>query len=503
MSHNNHDDGADELKMQSLRDETLTRFYQQFHADHERLRGQLLEQLDERQRTVIPHSNRRRRWIMRGTLSALAAAILVGAILLAQMMFASPATLHAEVVKAMRAITSVHAMIREYRDDQLYTESEQWYEKGVGFAEQETVNGQTRLTIEDGEQVWWYTPGEPLAARSKAFRPIDDLGGSGLDLEVVQLADLLKYDPNPQRDPSGDKDVNGSACKLYIVHLDGLDTRVWIDDQTLIRAVEAQSWSQRPPAQDTPIWKRNMTIDYDVSIDSARFKPVLEPGVKVVEPAEYLREQFPAERAIYRRNVAGLVFAVHEFNRLRDDGLAYMVASTRVSDELAGEWQRRSPMEYLGEAHVAEAWGEEQLNCRVETIADLRFGDVHVNWFLIYPLRGKDRLEDECHLGVNASAANELEKLVKQSGGSAYERFDLTLKLPSRDDEAAQLESLDSYLADLHERASTMRPVVFGFGLRKVVPNKKGNGVLTFLDPQRYPVQEFIANTKHTIESRR
>ena len=437
----------------------------------------LLERID----TFNPPSHRLR-WPL--TISGAIAAMLVVGVLIGLSLFGGgQQSLYAQVRAAAKNVTTIHVVSTEYRRDQPVLSRETWFQRGVGYHLRESAGDWERIDIQARDAAWLYEPGASIAARQAPYRSVDDLGALDLD-DLVEIEQLFKH--NPTRDPKSDKEVEGERWPCYSLQDDGTVVRVWLDADRRVREYEAHD-DGRP--------RMTGRVEYDIPIDRKLFAFDPPEGVQVVEPRQFLAHSYRLEEALFKRETAGQVFAVHEVKRI-DDKWAWMVCSSRLTDENHQALAIDRPFCYFGQIDALADWGRanhEPIGSPVD-IGTARAGDITVRWYLL-GARYHDRLERVGVL-VMASAANELEDRLEDLGKPTRERFGLDLPVP----EPPAGVSMDSWLREVHGNLRRLRPIL-PTSVFEVVPNPpKTNGRRESRDPRSFSVDRFIANMRKRIE---
>ena len=300
-------------------DQELKNYGEQFHQDHDRLRGELMESLPPLATPVTPTS-RSRRWAV-PSLVGIAASIVV-AIVVCLSVFSRSTSLYAKALEALRESRTVHIVGRELQDDQWVKRAEVWYDKDQGVREWSQSGNRTTIRIDDGTFQWHHVLGRTSAIRSHSVDPVGLAVAKAL---LPSKAVMEQFEP----DPTGDREIAGVPCRMLAYTNDAKTyrTHLWMDSRYRLhrsekyRLVEGQ-WRQTDLAE----------ARYDLAIRTARFQPDFGDQVKIVEAENLFEERFAVETAIYSQEVLGMVVAVHEVKRVEDD-MCFVTFSTRASEE--------------------------------------------------------------------------------------------------------------------------------------------------------------------------
>ena len=249
--------------------------------------------------------------------------------------------------------------------------------------------------------------------------------------------DLLRELEKGKLDPSGDRSIDGVACRLYVSSgpiIVGVDTekkqpvygtqrsRYWIDRDSRLHLSEKdlrrEDWWE-------PLWR--VKVSYDMELDARLFTPDFGPEVKVVKQDEQidelLNQRYNPEEALARVEALGLVYYLHKVLRC-EDGRILLVGSVRPTGET------RRQFTYLWGHKSWESYGTFQVGGRLATATSAAEG-VFFDWSLwkrAYVVReGMLRV----HPSINAN-----EKLAEQTkdlyGGQLLFSADLTVPLPEK-----------------------------------------------------------------------
>ncbi len=459
--------------MNDVHDETLKRYHDPFNQDHPRLRQAILEKLATEPADTA--SSPRRAPVALGSALALAACVML-AVLAWGLFIAQPSTLHAQVVAALDGAQTVHMHAEQFEDDELQKTIERWYLRGQGYAERRTLGDQIEWMVEGRQHAWAWTEGEQPVARFTSYRSVDEPASFNLDIALARLVDLLQF--GPEREPEGDRDIEGSPTRKFTMDYEGDRQEVWIDNAGQIRAFV----HRYTLPHGSRIEVRGLAR-FNQPIDPARFDP---PPGEVVDAMTYVRGLFPLDDVVHRHERVGLVFAVHRLDRI-DERHALMVSSTRLVDPARQAIAPADPRRYFGEATLMPDWGnrEDRPVTLPIRLASLHVADLHVKWHLV---QAQDAALESANLLIAASAANELDQWLVLNDQDTRDQTQLTIPVDP-DDPAIDLHD---ELARLHQRATWLQPMVNGFQLHETRVREGGGTVSVGRNPRQLSVQQFI-----------
>ena len=272
------------------------------------------------------------RHIRRGSWLAIAAAL---ALLAALWWLVAPSdnSLYAQALKALANAHTIHrtykAIPSEGQAPQLVIES--WCERNVGFR----ANMPDEISLGNQRHLWTYRKKDNLVFRSDSPN-INELIDRELDLKRM-LEDLKQLDF--QRYPEGDAMAGGRRLTAYLLNHKGnvADPRtndgksrgvVLLDPQ--MRIVRT-----RQEVQSGGVWvpKVLIELEYDVPVDQALFEPDFGDNVKIVDATAAFDELTDLDKALYREERRGIIFAIHALKRFGNDRVL-VVSSVRGSPEI-------------------------------------------------------------------------------------------------------------------------------------------------------------------------
>ena len=297
----------------------LESFAKQFHDDHDRLRGQLIDSLASSAPPVARRVPKRVFSGVRICAGLSAAAIIVVCFLV----FSSPRSLYGKVLKGLKSVSSAHVIGRSLHDGQWTTEVEIWYDRNCGVYEwrQSSTMPQPQIRIDDGSNQWHYVVGRNRAIQLPSSDPV------GLMAKALQFSPERLNSLTP--DPTGDCTIDGAPCRMF-ARTNPEKTyrmRLWIDQSNLPRRNERQQFKN-----GTWVTTRSLEMQYDIPIDPKRFRPDFGKDVQIVKTAGLFDSMFSLETALYHQEAIGMIVAVHQFKQI-DDRRFLVVYSTRPSQQ--------------------------------------------------------------------------------------------------------------------------------------------------------------------------
>ncbi|MBA7491361.1 hypothetical protein ES702_01906 [subsurface metagenome] len=356
---------------------------------------------------------------------------------------------YAKAVEALQQVRTCHVVMKEYRDGQLFEDKELWYDAERGVIVEERYENRTDIRIDNRQYEWRYAIAGELAAQLSSYRTSF----------VKELTEWLEHDP--KRDPSGDKVIDGTPCKMYTIIQGSERIFVWIDTKNRIRQLEGTGQHLEQKTQFRGV------VEYGTVIDKSRFTPKFEPNVKVVNPQQLIEEHFPLDTAIFTRESLGFVFAVHQLERC-ERGFKYLVCSNRFSDETRQQLSDGHPWRYFGEASLftrGQSVADNEYSDRPVLLAKMTHDGIQVNWYVLLPAGNKAKqVPNRCDVDVIVNTANQLEEKMKAEGLSTHERFRLNIPIEETKEEQLSLRKIASQIYSIGKQ---LDPIIHMFRLAK------------------------------------
>ncbi len=388
--------------------------------------------------------------------AALLAAFVCAAAVL--MVMGAQKPLYAQIAEAVGKARSFHVLQHESRGGGWYSDFELWYDRELGGLEKTRHKDRTYMRIDDGEYEWRYAEGGKIVAKRRSFRPHENW--------VSDLLEWVKFEPI--RDPATDMTADGEKLRAYALPEEGPErTRIWVDEKNRIRRFEADSemFGERVHLK--------ATVEYDVPIDQKRFSPEFSAGARIVDPLEFLQARFPLEGALFTKEAVGMVFAVHDLRQC-EGGLAYLVCSTRITDENRRAIGTGHPWTFYGQSNVMARWQDAATTgyCdRILLLARMKHDGLQVDWYLVVPGSDVPADAETCDVDVNISAANQLEERLKEEELEVRKTFRLTIGIPKSEDEERFASDI---VSEVYATAAELAPLVHGFSLTEVKAGADG-----------------------------
>ena len=162
------------------------------------------------------HRARSRRLV--SPLTALAASGLLAALGLAWVIITShPSTLLAAVQDNLARAASAHLLITARDDKGQAHKSEAWYRRGEGIR----LESPEEVLVEDGQFQWSWRPNVPAGEQVVLRQPRQGFFKKQLT-PLLALPDIPAF-LSRDRAPEFDRDVNGRACRGYLLSQTGPD----------------------------------------------------------------------------------------------------------------------------------------------------------------------------------------------------------------------------------------------------------------------------------------
>jgi hypothetical protein len=143
---------------------------------------------------------------------------------------------------------------------------------------------------------------------------------------------------------------------------------------------------------------REMRIEYDVPVDAARLAAGLPAGARTVDADTAFDERHPLDRALVRKELGGLMLAIHEVRPLDRDGVYYVVSSVRGTSEFLRKYPPRRRFKNLSES-VLDVADQQSSVCgtafRRLVLAVAEREGVQYTWWLILPRWPAEMGDDE------------------------------------------------------------------------------------------------------------
>lgn len=381
------------------------------------------------------------------------------------------ATLYAQVIEAFENTRTFHALSKNYHEGKWHSTLEVWYEAGVGVVEITNYlagkrRGQTEVRIDNAKYEWKYSPGDNYAVRSRSGY-LQDMIARFFEGYTVLLKD------NPVRNPAGDKAINGVKCQMYVTLSEDKkwQSNYWIDSKNRIRRYEGLRL-----ADDGQRVKYDVaTVEYDIEIDQSRFSANFAPNVRIIDADQLLDDKFKLDNALYKEEVMGLIYAIHELKRCEDDQV-YVVSSLRPSKQLLEEL---GPIYSAGLGNkvygdfLFDTWPWPQYKARANGartfyyhhhyLAVLYNDGLFAKWYVLKKTGPGPKRTGEVNLVANIYARDELQKKRESQNLNRYEQ--VIVKLPMPEEQLSLAEVAEKIYSDIELLESAAHTAVLNLKL--------------------------------------
>ena len=411
-----------------------------------------------------------RRWL------AAAATFVVGAagLIAFWVTMSQPQTLYAQAMEALRQARTIHVVGWAWRDGVKTQRAEVWYEQGVGVKEVTSRKGKSRIRIDNGQYEWTYHQGQEYAVRGQSRDPV------GL---VEEVLDPMKFLKRARRDAGGDREIDGVPCELYVGEYPAGTKKymVWLDGRKQIRRYEEEELIEGTWQPEELI-----VVTYDVPVDRTCFEPTFGQDVRVVVQEEVQGQIFALDKALYTKQVMGLVFAVHELHR--EGNRLYVACSLRVPEETlekVGRDERSNGLSNQYGDFQLTRWGQrdqagnwQSRPYEIDTLGRVDHDGIEFKWCVLEPKGTWEGIDKEYELCTYIYTRGKLQEWYKEQGLPWHERFRplVTLPLPQEQTSAeaiiekiyAQFQALESVrLWQMQPRPSRMSRDDFAAQIRQ------------------------------------
>ena len=460
-------------------EETIRSAFQAIADRSETLQNSLVKQLDKHESVAAQADFGSRRTVtlifntvMKSPISKLAAAsLIVGALGIFILFGNGQATLYAQVIEAFENTRTFHALSKNYHEGKWHSTLEVWYEAGVGVVEITNYlagkrRGQTEVRIDNAKYEWKYSPGDNYAVRSRSGY-LQDMIARFFEGYTVLLKD------NPVRNPAGDKAINGVKCQMYVTLSEDKkwQSNYWIDSKNRFRRYEGLRLA------DDGQWVKYdvATVEYDIEIDPSRFSANFGPNVRIIDADQLLDDKFKLDNALYKEEVMGLIYAIHELKRCEDDRV-YVVSSLRPTKQLLEEL---GPIYSAGLGNkvygdfLFDTWPWPQYKARANGartfyyhhhyLAVLYNDGLFAKWYVLKKTGPGPERAGEVNLVANIYARDELQKKRKSQNLNRYEQ--VIVKLPMPEEQLSLVEVAEKIYSDIELLESAAHTAVLNLKL--------------------------------------
>jgi hypothetical protein len=400
------------------------------------------------------------RAIMQSRITKLAAAVMIAGVVGLYLFFGDgQGRLYAQVMEAFEQAGSIYAVGYSFEDGQKKKAYELWYQRDLGLRTEEVRRGKTHARLDDGRYEWEYLEGNDFAVQTQNRQGHLRLPG--------ELTEPSRYLKDCVREPKGDITLDSLPSRLYVRtrpangQSPAVKSMIWIDEQMRFRRYEERQLLGG-------LWQtiELATISYDVPIAPELFAADFGPDVKIIKAEDVTLNLFPLEGAIATKEVAGLVFAVHELKR--NGAYVFTTCSIRPADNIRDELRNyKHSGDQLDPEHYGDisltSWWQRRENGELEErpyahtmLGYYQVGDVLIRCFASLPKAQWAGVDDEFELSVSITPFDRLRELLAQKGQSGRAevfRPLFTLPLPAED------TPFDEIAANMYEVAKLMAPL--------------------------------------------
>ncbi len=392
-------------------------------------------------------------WFVRG--AAAVAACVVLALALWSVFFATNGgSLYAQAAEALREARSIHAVSSRWQDGRWVKGAEIFYERGRGVKEWTQHRGKEHIRIDDGAREWVFSPDEPTVRKS----PSRDLLGQAVR-KILEPNRILE---RAKRDKSGDKVIDGDACRLYAhVHESGrMRYRVWVDAHNRIREFQEE---KNPRGEQ---WEPDelSIVQYDVPIDAQAFVPQLPVDARIIEAYKTLDASFGLANVKYKQETEGLIFAVHRVEKLANGW--YLVVSSlrptevtraaiRNNDSGPAAWNYATLI--MGTSFKRFDDDPNKMRSYVPyTLARVYQDGMDVHWTLFEPVGPWEIDPNMFELSWSFSGNGELAEKLQSQGKKARAEFRSVAQIPADRHDASCAE----VASEVYDEVEALEPIV-------------------------------------------
>ncbi|MCA9137508.1 MAG: carboxypeptidase regulatory-like domain-containing protein [Planctomycetales bacterium] len=232
-----------------------------------------------------------------------------------------PRSMQSAFQDSLRGASSWHAMKEVFSDGETII-GEVWYDRDRGFR----MEGMGQVTLDDGNVSHsWF-----LDSDSTTVLKRPSMDGVAMTAKMVDVSQIPS-DWKKQRSQDHDREVNGVACRAFVVDIPNQLVASGDDHRSIMLMDNSDRLCQlinQKRHQDSWQLESRMTIDYGRVIPESTFQLDFPGDSKIVDVQTILDERFPISKALARGEKDGILFAVHDLAPI-DDGSYYVISSVR------------------------------------------------------------------------------------------------------------------------------------------------------------------------------
>jgi len=367
-------------------------------------------------------------------------------------------TLYARVLRGFEDAGTFHVQGFHYEDGKAVLNSEIWYVRWRGTRIQHRVGTALVDLYDNGQDQWQHTQGSDLAVVLHGQ-------GSVLPGELTETARYLK---RCERMAQGDKVIDGDRCALYQFTYEQTRSMFWVDEQKRFRRYEEERLVEGQ-------WQAEelVTIVYEAEVDPNWVMPRFESHIRLIEPGAMLKTRYGLDTALARKEILGLVFAVHEVQRCQ--GNLIVTCSVRATEEslqhidAAGLERNQQGSQEYGSFQMM-SWWERKPNGDIESrgyarshLGSVVQDGVFYYWWAMRPAAIWPGFENRLEVCGYVHTRNALAELRKQQGLPWYENIRPILTIDLARDEVPlevlcdDLHRIQAEVTGLHLSAKHLR----------------------------------------------
>jgi hypothetical protein len=340
---------------------------------------------------------------------ASAAAVMVAISIACAAIVSAPRTLQAQVERALARTAAAFITVSGLDAQGVRRNSNIWYSSEHGFR----VESPEETIVDNGQQQWTWQPNAVPDEMVVVRRQSAD--GRKMLSEMFALNDA-PADWKQHRAAEHDCEIGGEKCSAYLI-VPPPRQELFRDGQRLVPVADASPpriivWSDR---QDRIVqieqqrqvqgeWQsgRQTSIHYDADVPAEKFRADFPARAKVVDADATLEDRFPLSDALATEESEGLLFAIHEAERM-EGGMVFIVSSvrgTRAYLRAHPPTRRRLNLTttLLDVAYVSDAAGTIDGDWNRASLAYAQNQGVYYSWWIAVPRRTyfvKDGVEVE------------------------------------------------------------------------------------------------------------
>ena len=280
---------------------------------HESLADSVLSAIERQSVTVVTYRPWRRAARYFVGIAALLMIVAVSWVALTE--FGKPRTLYAAVIEALRNADTFHLTLTVQAEKGPITAYEAWYKRDDGYSMRRGPD----VWINNGTHAFAYTAGQPTAVQWTENICMND------NNPFIRQMQLPNFGLPTKRAAEADQVIRGQPCLAYEYEPGPKDQPLTPDRNQVARLMIWIDGSQRVQRTERQIkheanWKTDLVwnIEYDLPVESSRFDPKIAfgPDVKIIDAEKAFNDRFGLANAIYKKDIGGLWYAVHDFRGL-------------------------------------------------------------------------------------------------------------------------------------------------------------------------------------------